>query len=162
MKLKRTTVISAVAVLCLVVPSLLLAQTNPVVGSWKLNLEKSKFPAGMAPKSLVRTVTAEGDSVTYNFEGEGPDGAALKYSFTVKYDGNEYEVKGTGMPYGADHIAIKKVNSHMFSATLKKEGKDVGASTSTVSHDGKTTTLNSKGTDAKGNAVKTTSIFDKQ
>jgi hypothetical protein len=139
-----------------------MAQTNPVVGSWKLNLEKSKFPTGMAPKSLSRTVTADGDSVTYSFEGQGPDGSALKYSFTVKYDGKDYEVTGSGMPYGADHIAIKRVNSHMFSATLKKDGKEVGTSTSTVSHDGKTTTLNSKGTDAKGNMVKTTSIFDKQ
>ena len=160
--MKRIAFVFAVTILCLVVPGLLLAQTNPAVGSWKLNVEKSKFPTGMAPKSLSRTVTADGDSVTYSFEGQGPDGSALKYSFTVKYDGKDYEVTGSGMPYGADHIAIKRVNSHMFSATLKKDGKEVGTSTSTVSHDGKTTTLNSKGTDAKGNAVKTTSIYDKQ
>jgi hypothetical protein len=160
--MKRSAFVFAVTILCLVVPGLLLAQANPAVGTWKLNVEKSKYPAGMAPKSLTRTVSADGESVKYSFEGEGPDGTALKYGFTVKYDGKDYEVTGNGMPFGADHIAIKRDNSHMFSATLKKDGKEIGTSVSTVSHDGKTTTLNGKGTDAKGNMVKTTSIFDKQ
>ena len=160
--MKRIAFILAVAVFCLGVPGSMLAQTNAAVGTWKLNLEKSKYPAGMAPKSLTRTVAVDGDSVKYSFDGQGPDGAALSYSFTVKYDGKEYDVTGSGMPFGADHISIKKLNSHQFSAVLKKGDKVIGSSTSTVSHDGKTTTLNSKGTDAKGNPVKSTSIFDKQ
>lgn len=160
--MKRIAFILAVAVFCLGVPGSMLAQANPAVGTWKLNLEKSKFPTGTAPKSLTRTVTVDGDNVKYSFEGQGPDGAALSYGFTVKYDGKDYDVTGAGMPYGADHIAIKRVNSHMFSATLKKADKIVGTSNSTVSHDGKTTTLYSKGTDDKGKPVKSTSIYDKQ
>jgi hypothetical protein len=66
------------------------------------------------------------------------------------------------MPYGADHIAIKQQNSHMTSATLKKGDKIVGTSTATVSHDGKTLTLTSKGTDANGKPTKSVSIYDKQ
>jgi hypothetical protein len=66
------------------------------------------------------------------------------------------------MPYGADHIAIKQLNSHMTSATLKKGAKTVGTSSATVSHDGKMLTLTSKGTDANGKAVKSVSVYDKQ
>jgi hypothetical protein len=54
--MKRIAFIVAVAVFCLAVPGSMLAQTNANVGTWKLNLEKSKFAAGMAPKSLTRTV----------------------------------------------------------------------------------------------------------
>jgi hypothetical protein len=39
----------------------LLAQDNPFAGTWKLNLTKSKFEPGPAPKSLTRTIVAQGD-----------------------------------------------------------------------------------------------------
>jgi hypothetical protein len=140
----------------------MLGQDNPNIGNWKLNTEKSKYTGIPAPKSLTRTVTADGDSVKYSFEGTGADGSALAYSFTVKYDGKDAPVAGTGMPYGADHIAIKRIDSHTYSATLKKADKVVGTTKTVVSHDGKTTTLTTKGTDANGKAVSSTQVYDKQ
>jgi|SRR5450432_4034932 hypothetical protein len=159
--MKQVCMILAVVVLCLGVPGLTLAQDNPAIGTWKLNGEKSTYKGMSGPKTVTRTVAADGDSVKYSFEGTGADGAALAYGFTVKYDGKDYAVTGSGMPYGADHIAIKRTGSK-FSATLKKDGKIVGTSTSVVSKDGKTTTLNGKGTDAKGAAVSSTQVYDKQ
>jgi hypothetical protein len=156
--MKRSTSIFAVAVVCLALAGSMLADSMAFVGTWKLNLDKSKYPAGQAPKSLTRTVSADGDTVTYKFEGLGPDGSVFSYGFASKLDGKDSEVTGTGMPYGADHVAIKQLNSHMTSATLKKGGKIVGTSSATVSHDGKTLTLTSKGT-ANG---KTVSVYDKQ
>jgi hypothetical protein len=138
------------------------ADSAAFVGTWKLNLDKSKYPAGRAPKSLTRTVSADGDNLTYKFDGVGPDGAALSYGFTCKLDGKDVEVTGAGAPYGADHIAIKQVNSHMTSATLKKGDKIVGTSSATVSHDGKMVTLTSEGSDANGKPTKSVSIYDKQ
>ena len=160
--MKRRSSIFAVAVVCLALAGSMFADSTAFVGTWKLNLDKSKFPAGQAPKSLTRTVSADGDTLTYKFEGVGSDGAALTYGFASKLDGKDSEVTGTGMPYGADHIAIKQQNSHMTSATLKKGDKIVGTSTATVSHDGKTLTLTSKGTDANGKPTKSVSIYDKQ
>jgi hypothetical protein len=159
--MKQVCMILAVAVLCLGVPGLILAQDNPAIGTWKLNVEKSKYSGMKGPTSLTRTVAADGDSVKYSFEGTGADGKPTAYGFTVKYDGKDAPVTGTGMPYGADHIAIKRVGSNKFSATLKKDGKIVGTSTSTVSQDGKTTTLVGKGT-LDGKAVSSTQVYDKQ
>jgi hypothetical protein len=160
--MKRSSSIFAVAVVCLVLAGTMLAQSTAFVGTWKLNMDKSKFPSGKAPKSLMRTVSADGDTVTYKFDGTSADGAAITYGFTSKYDGKDNEVTGNGMPYGADHIAIKQINSHMTSATLKKGDKVVGTSSATVSHDGKMLTLTSKGTGADGKPVKTVSVYDKQ
>ena len=160
--MKRSASIFAVAVVCLALAGSMFADSKAFVGTWKLNLEKSKYAAGQAPKSLTRTVSADGDAVTYKFEGVGADGTAFSFSFTSKYDGKDAEVTGAGMPYGADHIAIKQVNSHETTATLKKGDKVVGSSTATVSHDGKMVTLTSKGTDANGKPVKSVSIYDKQ
>jgi hypothetical protein len=160
--MKRVSLILSVIVLCLGIPALMLGEDNPNIGAWKLNTEKSKYNGIPAPKSLNRTVTAEGDSVKYSFEGTGVDGSALSYSFTVKYDGKDAPITGSGMPYGADQIAIKRITSHKYSATLKKDSKIVGTSTSVVSPDGKTMTLTGKGTDAKGKAVSSTQVYDKQ
>jgi hypothetical protein len=154
--------IFAVAVVCFALAGSMLAQSTAFIGTWKLNLEKSKYPAGTAPKSLTRTLTADGDNVTYKFEGEGPYGAALSFGWTCKYDGKDVAVTGTGLPFGGDHIAIKEVNSHMLSATIKKGDTSVGTSSVTVSHDGKMLTLTSKGSDANGKPVKTVSVYDKQ
>jgi hypothetical protein len=115
----------------------------------------------MAPKSMTRTITADGDKVTYSSEGQAADGSALKYSFTVQFDGKDYEINGTG-PNGSDHIALKKVNSHMFEGTLKKGDKVVATVHTTISHDGKTATVSSKSTDKDGKPIKQTQVFDKQ
>jgi hypothetical protein len=159
--MKQTLLAVLALAVCLVVPTLMKADTNPVVGTWKINLEKSTYPTGMAPKSLTRTITADGDNVTYSFEGTAADGSALKYSFTVKYDGKDYPITGTG-PMGSDHITLKLVNSHMTQGTLKKGDKVVATVHTTVSHDGKTATVSSKGTDKDGKPVKQTQVFDKQ
>ena len=159
--MKQTLLALVVVAVCLVAPALMKADTNANVGTWKLNVEKSKYPAGMTPKSLTRTVAVDGDKVKYNFEGTAADGSALSYSFTVKYDGQDNEITGTG-PFGADHISIKQLNSHMFEAILKKGDKVIGTSHSTVSHDGKTTTITGKGTDKDGKPIKQTQVYDKQ
>jgi len=161
--MKRTIVfVLAFALVCLVAPKLQAADSaNAIVGTWKLNLEKSKFPPNLAPKSLTRTITADGDKVTYTFDGQAGDGSAVKYSFTVQYDGKDYEITGNG-PMGSDHIALKLVNSHMTEGTLKKGDKVVATVHTTVSHDGKTATVSSKATDKDGKSIKQTQVFDKQ
>jgi hypothetical protein len=160
--MKRSFSIFAVAVVCLVLAGTTFAESSAFAGTWKLNVEKSKFPAGMAPKSLTRTITADGDNMTYKFEGVGADGSAVSYGFNSKYDGKETEVTGTGAPFGADHIAITKKNSHMSTFTLKKGDKTAATGSTTVSHDGKTTTVTFKGSDANGKTVKIESVYDKQ
>jgi hypothetical protein len=159
--MKQTLLAILALAVCLVAPTLIKADTNAIVGTWKINLEKSTFPAGTAPKSLTRTITADGDNVTYSFDGTAADGSALKYSFTVKYDGKDYPITGVG-PNGSDHIALKQLNSHMTQGTLKKGDKVVATVTTTVSHDGKTATVSSKGTGPDGKPMKQTQVFDKQ
>lgn len=159
--MKQTLLAILVLAVCLVAPVLMKADTSAITGTWKLNLEKSKYAAGSAPKSLTRTITADGDKITYSFDGQAADGSALKYSFTVQYDGKDYEINGPG-PFGADHIALKLVNSHMTEGTLKKGDKVVSTVHTTVSHDGKTATVSGKGTDKDGKPIHQTQVFDKQ
>ena len=150
-----------IAVLAAVASSSLLGQSNPVVGTWKLDVAKSKSSPTPVAKSLTRTVTAQGDGAKYVFEGVPADGSPIAYAFIVTFDGKDAPITGSG-PGGADTISIKRVNPSEYEATLKKAGKTVATSKAEVSKDGKVTTVTSKGTGSDGKPMSMTSVYDKQ
>src|SRR5579864_4459155 len=75
------------------------AQNDRRIGTWKLNLEKSTFNPGPAPKSQTRTYEVEGNGVKTSVEGVGADGKPVSYGFTSSLDGKEVPITGTA-PYG--------------------------------------------------------------
>ena len=160
--MRRALWLVGLVILTAVTAGSLSAQDNPFVGTWKLNVAKSKFGPAAAPKSVTRTVVAQGDGAKYTFERVNADGTTSVYSFTAHYDGKDYPVTGTGMPGGADSIAGTRINSHRVESVLKKNGKQVGTSVSEVSADGKTTTIKAKGKNPDGSAYETESVYDKQ
>jgi hypothetical protein len=138
-----------------------LAQSDPAVGTWKLNVEKSKYDPGPAPKSLTRTLEAQGKNVKYSFEGVSAEGTGFAYSFTVAFDGKESPITGS-MPGGADAISIKRTDGNTFEATLTKAGKVIGTAKSEISKDGRVTTVMARGTNADGQATTSSAVYDKQ
>jgi hypothetical protein len=160
--MKRTLFLFTFLILIAVAASPLLAADSPFVGTWKLNTAKSKFEPGPSPKTMTRTVEAQGDGLKYSFEGVGADGSALAFSFASNLDGKDSAVTGTGMPGGADGVALKRINSHKVEGTLKKDGKEIGTTEAAVSKDGKVVTVKSKGTTSDGTAFSTISVYDKQ
>jgi len=55
-----------------------IAQANPLFGTWKLNVAKSKY-TGTPPKEMTRTVETDGDSVRYTYAGTAADGSSISY-----------------------------------------------------------------------------------
>jgi hypothetical protein len=160
--MKRVVYLLALLVTAVVVAGSLMAQEkNPFVGTWKLNLAKSKYEGAPAPKSLTRTVTAEGGGLKYSFEGEAADGSKISYSFTSKLDGSDSAVSGVGMAGGADTVALAKVSEHKITAASKKGGERIGTSLVDLSLDGKTVTVTTKGK-IDGKEVKTKQVYEKQ
>jgi hypothetical protein len=141
---------------------------NNFVGTWKLNLDQSKFNPGPGPKSLIETVEAAEGGIKVTATGQGPDGTPINSSFTAKYDGKDYAVTdtATGTPAGHhtgtsfDSIALKEVDANTLAFTTKKDGKVFSRGQAKVS--GNTLTVTSKGTDAKGKSFNDTAVYDKQ
>src|SRR6202795_3852515 len=121
--MKRVLRFIAIALLAVVGSSTLRAQSNPLVGTLKLNVTKSTFDPGPAPTSLTRTVEAQGDGVKYTFDGVAAGGKPIAYGFSVQFDGKDNPISGS-IPSGADTISAKRTDSNPFVATLKK-GKNV-------------------------------------
>jgi hypothetical protein len=140
----------------------LLAQDSPFIGTWKLNAAKSNAGGMPLPKSLTRTIAADGSGLKYMYEGVAADGSAISYSFSSNFDGKASAVTGSGMPGGADSITLKRNSPSKTAATLTKGGKEIGKSEAEVSKDGKTATVKSKGKMPDGKEFSTVSVFDKQ
>ena len=159
--MKRSLVVLAL-VFCTAMSGALWAQDNPFAGTWKLNTAKSKFVPGPGPKSMTRTIGAQGAGASYSFEAVGADGASIAYSFSTNYDGKDSAISGTGAPGGADTIALKRVGPRKVEGTLKRGGKESGKVVAEVSSDGKTSTVTSKGKTADGKEYSSNSVYEKQ
>jgi len=129
------------------------------LGTWKLNMEKSKFTPSAPVKSLTSTREASDGGLKVTTTGEQANGTPINASYTAKYDGKEYPV--TGAPY--DTIAIKQVDANTFTAMLKNtRTKYIATGRSVISKDGKTMTTTTKGTNAEGNPMSHTMVYEKQ
>jgi hypothetical protein len=132
---------------------------DPVVGTWTLNLAKSKFPPGAAPQSQTRVYTQSADGTSLNATGVSADGSAISQKSTFKYDGKDYPFSGAP---DWDAISLKKVNSSTVSGTMKLGGKSVGTTVRSISDHGKKLTLTTNGKNAKGKKYHAVAVFDRQ
>jgi hypothetical protein len=62
----------------------------------------------------------------------------------------------------ADTAAPKRIDNNSYENVWKKAGKKTVTAKVSVSKDGKTLTVVQKGTDAKGAAVSSTAVYDRQ
>jgi hypothetical protein len=148
----------AVCVVTLISASLALAGDN-WIGTWKLNVAKSKYSPGPAPKSLTLKFEPSPDGIKLSQELVDADGKATEGGYTAKFDGKE--VPYAGNP-DADTSSPKRIDANTYENVWKKAGKVTITAKLVVSADGKTLTVNQTGTNGKGQAVKNTAVYDKQ
>jgi hypothetical protein len=132
---------------------------DPLVGTWKLNVAKSKAsdPSMMPKNETIKYLAQENGLkvIVDGFEARG------KYHivWSGKYDGKDYPYTGN---LDADTSAMRKVDTNIVVFVDKKAGKEVVTWRLTTSKDGKTYILAAKGKDAKGQAFTMDLIYDKQ
>jgi hypothetical protein len=136
------------------------AQTpDPILGTWELNVAKSKFNPGPAPKSESRTYVTAGNEIKATSKGVDANGKATTGAWVVNYDGKDRPATGLT---DADTLSLKRIDAFTAEFTQKKAGKVVSTGKRVISKDGKTMTITTKGTDAKGVATTTVQVFDKR
>ena len=132
------------------------------LGTWKVNLEKTKYtPAPYPVKSVTAIREAVPGGVKVTNTGERANGTAINDTYTAKYDGSPSSVLGQGTPY--DTVSIKQIDANTFTWDAKKTGGRYHShGRMVVSPDGKTMTFRLKGTDANGNSFTVALVYDKQ
>jgi len=152
----RRVLLAFVVVLGAVVVS---AQTDPAVGTWKMNPAKSKYDPGPVPKSNTIVITAVSNGIKVSAKGVDGEGNPTSTDYTVMYDRKDVPVKG---PAAYDSVSASRIDPNTTQLTRKKGGKVVQTATRAVSSDGKTMIVTTTGTDEKGRKINTVAVFDKQ
>jgi hypothetical protein len=130
---------------------------DPLIGTWKLNLEKSTFTGIAPPKSRTATFAGEEQTFAVTVEGVEAKGQALKLIFRHIYDGQPHPV--TGSPnYDSNtyHRFGNSINGIWF-----KNGKVVGLTQAQLVP-GKTFTVIEEGINADGQLYHDVHVFERQ
>jgi len=131
---------------------------DPLVGTWKLDVAKSTYKPGPAPKSATVVISAEGKGLKIAVDAAMTDGP-MKWGYSNGRDGKETPV--TGHP-NYDAVKVTQISPTEGTIQYMKGGKPSLSAKTSVSTDGKTMTVTTTGTDAKGVAVHNVAVYTKQ
>jgi hypothetical protein len=161
-RIRQTCLFAVVALgLVVVLAGTTLAQPgNSNLGTWKLNLAKSAYAAGTAPKSASFIVVAAGAGIKVTVDSVAADGTVAHWGFTANYDGKDNPITGNS-PYG-DSVASTRIDANTTQNIYKKGGTITVTQKHVASSDGKTDTITNTSTNAEGKTVTTVRVYDKQ
>ena len=154
---KKLIVLTAIA---LVLPLAVHAQrqSDPVLGTWTLNVAKSKYDPGPAPKSSTSTSwtfapTPNGIQLDVTANGE------THTSSVFKLDGKPYPMRGGS---AIDAHALRRASRLQIKSDLMRRGQIVGHATILVSKNLKTMTVENSYTTPTGQSAHNVMVFDRQ
>jgi hypothetical protein len=142
-----------------VVAATALWAVDPTLGTWQLNVQKSRFLPGPGFRSETRTYEEQRDGVRVTIRTVDSKGRQVTSVYLTTPDGQQHAVSGSGGP--ADSVGLKQINEYTAESTLMHAGKEIAKTTRVVSEDGKTMTITYKGLDPEGSPVNYTLIFDR-
>ena len=127
-------------------------------GNWKVNVVKSKYDPGPAPKSATSKIDAMEGGLKFTNDGVNSEGEPTHSEWSGKFDGKDNPVKGDP---NRDTAALKKIDDYTIEITNKKAGKPTTTIRTVFSKDGKTRTQTVKGTNAQGVKVNNMVVYEK-
>jgi hypothetical protein len=132
---------------------------DPILGTWQLNVARSRFTPGPGWRSQIRVYQAVSEGVAVTWAGVDAKGETMRVSYTYGYDGRDYPMLGSASydALNAVRIGLRTVRSEE-----KRDGKIVGIAVRTVSPDGKVLTITDEGTNRKGQKFSQLLVFDRQ
>ena len=140
-------------------PQSAFAQSSPLIGTWKLNVEKSKYSPGPAPRSATLTYAQDGQNIRNTSQTVDAQGNQTTVVFLHIYDGQPHPTTGSPL---FDASAYNRLDPNTYAFSRLKGGKLVGVGWAVVSQDGKTWTVTQTGPDANGRPVNSVAVYDKQ
>lgn len=137
------------------------AQDDPHIGTWQLNLAKSTFNPGPPPKRQSLWYKAEPGGLTALLQGIDSTGLPINPdsgNLSIYLDGKEHQTPQAGY----DTSTWTSINPYEYVVHRKKAGKVVLTTTNVVSKDGRTMTITTSGVDRDGRPMHAVRVYDKQ
>ena len=132
---------------------------DPMLGTWKLNIAKSRYYPGPAPKSQIRVYETSDEGTKETVTTVNADGETVKTIFPGIYDGRDYPVTGSSQ---YDTIALHRIDDYTAEATLKHASRDIAIARRIVASDSKTMTITVRSANSQDPSVDIVAVYDKQ
>jgi hypothetical protein len=95
---------------------------DPMVGTWEVNLSKSTYNPGPAPKSAINKFEPWEDGMKGTIDIVDAQGNKIHSEASVKFDGKDYPLKGSPI---ADAVSVKRINERQTDCLEeRRKGRD--------------------------------------
>ena len=128
------------------------------LGTWKLNVERSKYAAGQLPQSGTASVEGGDGAHSVKVQTTTAEGQIMQFSYVAK---DRIPAPVTGTP-AFDTVVAHKINDRLAERKFMKAGKTVIQDRVSVSADGKLLTVVGSSPSSKGVMSKFTAVYDRQ
>lgn len=135
------------------------AQSDPLVGIWRLDVAHSTYKPGPAPRGQLVVIEAAGKGIKVAVDTVAADGTQVKWAYTSARDGKDTPV--TGNP-NYDTVNVTQTSPSDGTIAFKKGGKTIVTAKTSVSKDGKKLTVTYTGVNFDGQALNNVGVFLKQ
>jgi hypothetical protein len=132
---------------------------DPLVGTWTLNVQRSKFKPNLPPQSM----TVSYDETSHGLHTVSlvvlRDGTNSRNEYTASYDGKDYPITGV---VKVDTVALRQIDTLTSQRVDKRAGVEVQSYLRQVYADGRTLIVTQKGKDETGSIVDHRMVFEKK
>jgi hypothetical protein len=137
---------------------------EPLIGTWVLNLAKSQYDPGTAPKSEIRDFDYSRDGmILCTFHRVSAQGARSFGHWLVKFDGEFYpELQRAEGTKSTSSISLKKTADRTIEVNARRNGAVYFWSAMEISPDGKLLTWKIKTTAGEGREISQVRVYDKE
>lgn len=146
------------AVALLIGPSVAAQAPDPLVATWEVNMAKSTYQPGPAPKRLTMVVTPDANGYRIVQDLVATDGQTVHSVFNLRPDAKPYPIEGQP---GAT-VTTTRVDARTYERVTRVNGTVTIASRTVVAPDGRTRTTVTTGTDAQGQTVHELVLYDRK
>jgi hypothetical protein len=113
------------------------AEEDLLLGTWQLDLAKSRYTPGPPPRSETRTYVRDKEGMKGTIQRRRDDGREEVIEYRADFD-HEFPVMGTE---AYDTIRLKRIDARTAEAVLSHAGRVFGTARRVISEDGRTLTI---------------------
>lgn len=128
-------------------PSAIARQSlNPLLGTWRLDIPASTFPAGPPPYKRVTTrIEPWNDGIRVIYDMVGLRGGVTHWEWSGKIDGTDYALQGVEEVITNSY---SRIDDRRYTLTTKVDGRTTTVTSIAISPDGRVLTATSNNSTA--------------
>lgn len=156
---KFLVVVAVLALSSVVIFSQFKPDPKILMGTWKLNVEKSKYNPGPGPKSQTVTWKPSATGFDFTVDTVNAEGQTTHSQSSGTFDGKPYPFKaanfsGTRTTKWADALSLEEVDTVDGKVRVSRRG--------VISKNGKVLTVTGTGVNAQGQPTSNVTVYEKQ